>query len=102
MHKINHEELNRLNNDVWSLINESFKRKNWALMQDSISKLYTLQKKYLETLNFLDAENASLKNFLAETQKTLDGYERDWLMKIAKDNNLNDEVKERIRKTFRP
>jgi hypothetical protein len=101
MHKIDHDQINKLNHDIWALILEAFNLKNWALMQDGISKLRALQKKYIETIGFLDSENRSLKNFLAENQKTLDRYERDWLLKIAKDNNLKEEIKEKINQTYK-
>lgn len=101
MQKINHTKLNRSNNDIWGTLNIAVKTKNIALIESNLSRLYAMQKYLLELLEFQESEILSFKNHLAETQKTLESFEKDWIEKIAKDNGVYEEVRERINKTFR-
>jgi hypothetical protein len=98
MQKINHTKLNKSNADIWGVLYKAIELKNWALVEQNIKRLYALHKYIFELLEFQDAENASLKNHLAVNQKTLNEFEKEWLITIAKNHNVYEEVRQRIEK----
>jgi hypothetical protein len=102
MQKINHTKLNRSNNDIWGLLVKAVDSGNIALVKVNLDRLYELQKYYLRLLEFQDSEIASLKDFLASTQQTLNEFEKDWITRISKDNNVYEETRKRINDTFQP
>lgn len=101
MQKINPTKLNRSNNDIWGTLAKAIETNNIALIKSNLDRLYGLQRYYLRLLEFQDSEILSYKSELAHTQQTLDSYEKDWITKIAKDNNVYEESKQRINEAFR-
>ncbi len=41
------QEMNDLNRDIWGMIVQAQKTKNWALIEINLKRLYSLQKKYI-------------------------------------------------------
>jgi len=98
MQKIKHTKISKSNADIWGMLYKAMETQNWALVESNLKRLYSLHKYIFELLEFQDAENASLKNHLAINQKTLNEFEKEWLITIAKNNNVYEEVRERIEK----
>ena len=45
------KEMNDLNRDIWGMIVQAQKTKNWALIEINLKRLYSLQKKYIKLIN---------------------------------------------------
>ena len=41
------QKMNDLNRDIWGMIVQAQKTKNWALIEVNLNRLYSLQKKYI-------------------------------------------------------
>lgn len=100
MQKIDHTKLNRSNNDIWGLLSKAIETGNVAVVKVNLDRLYELQKYYIKILNFQDAEIEMYKNEVAVLEDQLSSYEKDWIKRIAKDNNVYEETRERINRTF--
>lgn len=100
MQKINHIKLNRSNNDIWGLLAKAIESGNIALIKANLDRLYELQKYYIKLLNFQDSEIEMYKNEVALLESKLNNFEKEWITRIAKDNNVYEETRQRINDTF--
>ena len=100
MKKIDYSKLNRSNNDIWLNIHEALKDKNYPALEASLKRLFSLQKYYLNLLNFQDIENAQLKDNMASVQSSLDDYEKEWISEVAKRQGIYENLKIRINETW--
>ena len=100
MKKIDYAKLNRSNNDIWLNINEALKDKNYPALEASLKRLFSLQKYYLDLLNFQNIENTQLKYNMASVQASLNDYEKEWISEVAKRQGIYENLKERINQTF--
>ncbi len=53
------QKMNELNRDIWGMIVQAQRTKNWALIEVNLKRLYSLQKKYI---------NLIIKKFLPNKQ----------------------------------
>jgi hypothetical protein len=100
MKKIDYAKLNRSNNDIWLNIHEALKDKNYPALEANLKRLFSLQKYYLDLLNFQNIENAQLKDNMASVQNSLNDYEKEWISEVAKRQGIYEDLKDRITKTF--
>lgn len=100
MKKINYATLNRSNNDIWLNIHEALKDKNYPALEASLKRLFSLQKYYVDLLNFQNIENAQLKDNMASVQASLNDYEKEWITEVAKRQGIYENLKKRINQTF--
>jgi hypothetical protein len=92
--------LNRSNKDIWALLQEGVKSKNWALVEKNLKRLNSLQDEYLRLLNLNDFEIQGLKNdLLAERELNL-SLEREWITEVSKRNGTYERLKDRIDQLF--
>lgn len=102
MNKINHTSINRSNQAIWAALNEGIKKRNWAIIEQNLNRIYELQKYYMKLLHFQEIENNQLKDLLEDTERTLESYQNEWLTEMAKKTNNYEDLKRQIDKTFRP
>jgi hypothetical protein len=100
MKKIDYAKLNRSNNNIWLNINEALKDKNYPALEANLKRLFSLQKYYIDLLNFQDIENAQLKDNMASVQNSLNDYEKEWITEVAKRQGIYENLKESINQTF--
>jgi len=100
MKKIDMVKINRSNKDIWQLLKMAIETNNIALIESSLERMHSLQKYYIDRLNFQEIEISQLKDHLAFQQKINDDYEKEWLIEISKRNGIYENFKERIRETY--
>jgi hypothetical protein len=101
MQKIDMVKINRSNKDIWQLLKMAIETNNIALIESSLERMYSLQKYYIDLLNFQDMEINRLKDHLTTEQKTNTLLDNEWVIEIAKRNTTQYEnFKERIRETY--
>ena len=64
MEKKDITKLNRSNKDIWALIDQGLKTKNFAILEKNLKRIYLLQCYYIKLLNFQDHEIRELHNEL--------------------------------------
>jgi predicted nuclease with TOPRIM domain len=101
MRDIDHYSFNRANKDIWGLLNEAVKTKNWALIQSNIDRLYAMQDFLIKKVNLMESQINTLKNDVATVQMENDRLEREWLQELTKRNGIYENLKERVGQTFR-
>lgn len=101
MKKIEFTKLNRSNIDIWQFLKMAVETKNIALIESSLSRLHTLQKYYLDLLNYQDIEINQLKDLLAQETAIRESFEKEWLIETAKKTNSYERLKERIEATYK-
>ncbi len=101
MKDIDHYSFNRANRDIWGLLNEAVKTKNWALIQSNIDRLYAMQDFLIKKMNLMESQINTLKNDIATVQMENDKLEKEWLRELTKKNGIYENLKERIGQTFR-
>lgn len=100
MKKIDIAKLNRSNKDIWVLIEQAVKTKNFALIEKNLQRLHSLQEYYSKLLNFQDIEIRGLQGDLDAQTYLTSIFEKEWLEQVAKRSHSYDILKERIDKMY--
>ena len=101
MKKIDRYKINKANKDIWAMIDMAMKTDNRALLEANLTRLLSLQKYYLDLLNFQDTEITLLKADTAFNQKLIDDRDKEWLIEVAKRNGIYDKLKKRINTQYK-
>jgi hypothetical protein len=101
MKKIDFTKLNRSNSDIWGDLKMALKSKNFAVIESSLSRLYSLQKYYIDLLNFQDIEINQLKDLYKQESEIRESFEKEWLESLAVNSKNYEQLKERINATYR-
>ena len=94
------QKMNDLNRDIWGMIVQAQKTKNWALIEVNLKRLYSLQKKYINLINIMDYEVKGTNLMLKDEIRVRNQFEKQWFKDVAKRNNAYQEMKENIDKHF--
>ena len=94
------QEMNDLNRDIWGMIVQAQKSKNWALIEVNLKRLYTLQKKYINLINIMDYEVKGTTLMLQDEMRIRRKFEKQWFRDVAERNGNYKEMKENIDKYF--
>ncbi len=92
--------MNELNRDIWGMIVQAQKTKNWALIEVNLKRLYSLQKKYINLINIMDYEVKGTTLMLKDEIRVRNQFEKQWFKDVADRNNAYQEMKENIDKHF--
>ena len=92
--------MNELNRDIWGMIVQAQKTKNWALIEVNLKRLYSLQKKYINLINIMDYEVKGTTLMLQDEIRVRNQFEKQWFRDVAERNNAYQEMKENIDKHF--
>ena len=92
--------MNDLNRDIWGMIVQAQKTKNWALIEVNLKRLYSLQKKYINLINIMDFEVKGTTLMLKDEIRVRNQFEKQWFKDVAERNNAYQEMKENIDKHF--
>ena len=92
--------MNELNRDIWGMIVQAQKTKNWALIEVNLKRLYSLQKKYINLINIMDYEVKGTTLMLQDEMRIRNQFEKQWFRDVAERNNAYQEMKENIDKHF--
>lgn len=92
--------MNDLNRDIWGMIVQAQKTKNWALIEVNLKRLYSLQKKYINLINIMDYEVKGTTLMLQDEIRVRNQFEKQWFRDVAERNNAYQEMKENIDKHF--
>jgi hypothetical protein len=92
--------MNDLNRDIWGMIVQAQKTKNWALIEVNLKRLYSLQKKYINLINIMDYEVKGTTLMLQDEIRVRNQFEKQWFKDVAERNNAYQEMKENIDKHF--
>ncbi len=98
---IDHYSFNRANRDIWGLLNEAVKTKNWALIEANIGRLYAMQEFLIKKVNLMESQIAALKTDVGMAQAENEKLEKEWLEEVSKRNGIYENLKERIGQAFR-
>ena len=96
MEKKDITKLNRSNKDIWALIDQGLKTKNFAILEKNLKRIYLLQCYYIKLLNFQDHEIRELHNELISEISLSNSFEG-----VAKRTGNYDLLKKRIDELFR-
>lgn len=94
------QEMNDLNRDIWGMIVQAQKSKNWALIEVNLKRLYTLQKKYINLINIMDYEVKGTTLMLQDEMRIRRQFEKQWFRDVAERNGNYKAMKENIDKYF--
>jgi hypothetical protein len=94
------QKMNDLNRDIWGMIVQAQKTKNWALIEVNLKRLYSLQKKYINLINIMDYEVKGTNLMLKDEIRVRNQFEKQWFKDVAERNNAYQEMKENIDKHF--
>jgi hypothetical protein len=94
------QKMNELNRDIWGMIVQAQKTKNWALIEVNLKRLYSLQKKYINLINIMDYEVKGTTLMLQDEMRIRNQFEKQWFRDVAERNNAYQEMKENIDKHF--
>ncbi len=94
------QKMNELNRDIWGMIVQAQKTKNWALIEVNLKRLYSLQKKYINLINIMDYEVKGTTLMLQDEMRIRNQFEKQWFKDVAERNNAYQEMKENIDKHF--
>lgn len=92
--------MNDLNRDIWGMIVQAQKTKNWALIEVNLKRLYSLQKKYINLINIMDYEVKGTTLMLKDEIRVRNQFEKQWFRDVAERNNAYQDMKENIDKHF--
>jgi hypothetical protein len=93
-------KMNDLNRDIWGMIVQAQRTKNWALIEVNLKRLYSLQKKYINLINIMDYEVKGTTLMLKDEIRVRNQFEKQWFKDVAERNNAYQEMKENIDKHF--
>jgi hypothetical protein len=94
------QKMNELNRDIWGMIVQAQRTKNWALIEVNLKRLYSLQKKYINLINIMDYEVKGTTLMLKDEIRVRNQFEKQWFRDVAERNNAYQEMKENIDKHF--
>jgi hypothetical protein len=94
------QKMNDLNRDIWGMIVQAQRTKNWALIEVNLKRLYSLQKKYINLINIMDYEVKGTTLMLQDEIRVRNQFEKQWFRDVAERNNAYQEMKENIDKHF--
>jgi hypothetical protein len=94
------KKMNDLNRDIWGMIVQAQRTKNWALIEVNLKRLYSLQKKYINLINIMDYEVKGTTLMLKDEIRVRNQFEKQWFRDVAERNNAYQEMKENIDKHF--
>lgn len=94
------QKMNDLNRDIWGMIVQAQRTKNWALIEVNLKRLYSLQKKYINLINIMDYEVKGTILMLKDEIRVRNQFEKQWFKDVAERNNAYHEMKENIDKHF--
>jgi hypothetical protein len=94
------QKMNELNRDIWGMIVQAQRTKNWALIEVNLKRLYSLQKKYINLINIMDYEVKGTTLMLQDEMRVRNQFEKQWFKDVAERNNAYQEMKENIDKHF--
>jgi hypothetical protein len=94
------QKMNDLNRDIWGMIVQAQRTKNWALIEVNLKRLYSLQKKYINLINIMDYEVKGTTLMLQDEMRVRNQFEKQWFKDVAERNNAYQEMKENIDKHF--
>ena len=94
------QKMNDLNRDIWGMIVQAQKTKNWALIEINLKRLYSLQKKYINLINIMDFEVKGTTLMLQDEIKYRNQLEKQWFKDVATRSGSYQEMKENIDKYF--
>ena len=94
------QKMNELNRDIWGMIVQAQRTKNWALIEVNLKRLYSLQKKYINLINIMDYEVKGTTLMLQDEIRVRNQFEKQWFRDVAERNNAYQEMKENIDKHF--
>ena len=94
------QKMNDLNRDIWGMIVQAQRTKNWALIEVNLKRLYSLQKKYINLINIMDYEVKGTTLMLKDEIRVRNQFEKQWFKDVADRNNAYQEMKENIDKHF--
>ncbi len=94
------QKMNDLNRDIWGMIVQAQRTKNWALIEVNLKRLYSLQKKYINLINIMDYEVKGTTLMLQDEMRIRNQFEKQWFRDVAERNNAYQEMKENIDKHF--
>lgn len=95
------KEMNDLNRDIWGMIVQAQKTKNWALIEVNLKRLYSLQKKYINLINLMDYELKGTTLMLQDEIRVRNQFEKQWFKDVAERNGHYKAMKENIDKYFK-
>lgn len=95
------KEMNDLNRDIWGMIVQAQKTKNWALLEINLKRLYSLQKKYINLINLMDYEVKGTTLMLQDEIRIRSQFEKQWFIDLAERNGNYQKMKENIDKYFK-
>jgi hypothetical protein len=94
------QKMNDLNRDIWGMIVQAQRTKNWALIEVNLKRLYSLQKKYINLINIMDYEVKGTTLMLKDEIRVRNQFEKQWFRDVAERNNAYQDMKENIDKYF--
>ena len=94
------QKMNDLNRDIWGMIVQAQKTKNWALIEINLKRLYSLQKKYINLINIMDYEVKGTTLILQDEMRMRRKFEKQWFKDVAERNGSYKAMKENIDKYF--
>ena len=94
------KEMNDLNRDIWGMIVQAQKTKNWALIEVNLKRLYSLQKNYINLINIMDYEVKGTTLMLQDEIRVRSQFEKQWFKDVANRNGHYKAMKENIDKYF--
>jgi hypothetical protein len=94
------QKMNDLNRDIWGMIVQAQKTKNWALIEINLKRLYSLQKKYINLINIMDYEVKGTTLILQDEIRVRRKFEKQWFKDVAERNGSYKAMKENIDKYF--
>ena len=94
------QKMNDLNRDIWGMIVQAQKTKNWALIEINLKRLYSLQKKYINLINIMDYEVKGTTLILQDEMRVRRKFEKQWFKDVAERSGSYKAMKENIDKYF--
>lgn len=94
------QKMNDLNRDIWGMIVQAQKTKNWALIEINLKRLYSLQKKYINLINIMDYEVKGTTLILQDEMRVRRKFEKQWFKDVAERSGSYKLMKENIDKYF--
>jgi hypothetical protein len=101
MKKLDLTKVNRSNIDIWADIKLALQSKNFTVLEASLTRLYSLQKYYLDLLNFQDMEINQLKDLYKQESEIRNSFEKEWLESLSVNSKNYEQLKKRINATYR-
>ena len=95
------QKMNDLNRDIWGMIVQAQRTKNWALIEVNLKRLYSLQKKYINLINIMDYEVKGTTLILQDEIRIRSQFEKQWFKDVAERNGHYKLMKDNIDKHFK-